>query len=58
MAQNFVTHDGCFSAILGPNPSLHVLAEDPKDYFAHEAGVVLDDTNELFVTSNQYDHEE
>jgi gluconolactonase len=51
----FITHeqDG-FARILGSNPSLELLLEDHAYPFAHEAGVYLDSTSELFITSNRF----
>ncbi|KAJ4176217.1 hypothetical protein NW767_015515 [Fusarium falciforme] len=46
-----------FRDILGPEPSIQLLLQIDDVPFAHEAGVFLPDTNELFVTSNQFkDH--
>lgn len=54
-AARFVTHDEeAFARILGPNPSIELLLEDNAYPFAHEAGVYLDSTNELFITSNRF----
>lgn len=50
----FVTHDEDFSKILGPHPTLHLLVEHTQYPFAHEAGVYLPATDELFVTSNRF----
>ncbi|ETS81512.1 hypothetical protein PFICI_06514 [Pestalotiopsis fici W106-1] len=55
MAQSWVRqHDDAFQGILGPSPQLHVLIEVDEYPFAHEAGVFIPDTNELFITSNQF----
>ena len=43
-----------FRDILGPEPSIQMLLQINEFPFAHEAGVFLPDTNELFVTSNQF----
>lgn len=41
-----------FESLLGPTPKIDCLLE--KDYaFAHEAGVVIAGSNELFITSNR-----
>jgi gluconolactonase len=46
-----------FGDILGQEPSLQLLLQIDEFPFAHEAGVFLPETNELFVTSNQFkDH--
>lgn len=42
-----------FRQLLGPNPFTKLVHHDPNIPFAHEAGVYLADSNELFVTSNQ-----
>jgi gluconolactonase len=48
----FSIYDAAFESILGPSPSLTLLLE--KEYaFAHEAGVFIEATNELFITSNR-----
>lgn len=43
-----------FRDILGQEPSLQLLLQIDEFPFAHEAGVFLPKTNELFVTSNQF----
>ncbi|KIW02610.1 uncharacterized protein PV09_06058 [Verruconis gallopava] len=49
--EGFVSHNPSFGSIVGASPSLELLVE--RDYpFAHEAGVFVPDTNDLFVTSN------
>lgn len=50
----FVSHDNRFSNILGDSPKLELLVENNKYPFAHEAGVFLESTNELFITSNRF----
>lgn len=48
----FQSFDPAFEALTGANPTVELLIE--KDYaFAHEAGVFIPHTNELFITSNQ-----
>jgi gluconolactonase len=58
MAENktnpFVIHDAAFKHILGPNPKLHCLLTYISHPLAHEAGVFIPSTNELFITSNQF----
>lgn len=49
-------HDD-FKAIIGPKPVAEVILQIEDYPFAHEAGVYFDETNELFITSNQFtDH--
>ena len=51
-SEAFHAHDEQFQAILGSTPSLELLLE--KDYpFAHEAGIYIAATRELFITSNK-----
>ncbi|KAF3008215.1 hypothetical protein E8E14_009210 [Neopestalotiopsis sp. 37M] len=47
-------YDAAFQDILGPNPQLKVLVELEEYPFAHEAGVFIPGTDELFITSNQF----
>lgn len=54
MAEQFVVHDDGFHSILGPHPTLELLVEEERYPFAHEAGVYLPATNELFITSNRF----
>jgi gluconolactonase len=58
MAENkstpFVIHDAAFKQVLGPNPKLHCLLTYISHPLAHEAGVFIPSTNELFITSNQF----
>lgn len=49
----FQSHDKRFSAIIGPTPTLELLAEHLAYSFAHEAGVFFPDTNNLYITSNR-----
>ena len=52
----FVVIHPSFFDILGPAPSLTLLAEsDDGRPFAHEAGVYIKETDEVFFTSNLYD---
>jgi gluconolactonase len=46
-----------FNRILGPDPKLELLLEVESYAFAHEAGVFIDSSNELFITSNQFSDE-
>jgi len=41
-----------FLAILGNNPSIHVIAENDTFAFAHEAPIWMPDTDEVFFASN------
>jgi gluconolactonase len=58
MAENnslpFIIHDAAFKQILGPNPKLDCLLTYISHPLAHEAGVFIPSTNELFITSNQF----
>ena len=48
----FKIYHSSFDAILGESPQIDCLKE--KDYpFSHEAGVLIDQTNELFIASNR-----
>ena len=46
----FIVYDERFLSILGNNPSIELIAENPTDPFAHEAGVYIN--GGVFVTSN------
>ncbi|GAA89057.1 SMP-30/Gluconolaconase/LRE-like region [Aspergillus luchuensis IFO 4308] len=49
----FQSHHKDFDAITGPTPTLELLAEH-RDYpFAHEAGIYIPETNNLWITSNR-----
>lgn len=48
----FLIYDDAFLNLLGPNPKLKVLIDDPRAPFFHEAGAYIPSTNELFITSN------
>jgi gluconolactonase len=50
----FAVFDDRFHRLLGPSPSLELLLEHHDYPFAHEAGVYLPSTNEIFITSNQF----
>lgn len=54
----FKVYDEAAHSILGDTPKLELLLEDSKLPFAHEAGVFIQESNTLFVTSNQYPHPE
>ncbi|KFY88548.1 hypothetical protein V498_06741 [Pseudogymnoascus sp. VKM F-4517 (FW-2822)] len=51
----FVLHDERFSQILGSNPTIKVIAEDSEP-FAHEAGVYIPTTGDVYITSNHIRH--
>lgn len=53
-ATTWQVHHDDFQSILGPSPSIDLLLQDEKHPLFHEAGVFLPDTNELFITSNQF----
>ncbi|KAK9427546.1 calcium-dependent phosphotriesterase [Lipomyces doorenjongii] len=51
---DFVVYDERFHALLGAQPKLELLLEIEQYPFAHEAGVFIPETNELFISSNQF----
>ncbi|TID20252.1 gluconolactonase precursor [Venturia nashicola] len=50
----FLTFDASFQDITGPSPRLELLSENTDYPFAHEAGIFIPSTNELFITSNRH----
>jgi gluconolactonase len=50
----FKVHDNAFKDLMGPDPKLELLLEVQEYPFAHEAGVFIESSNELFVTSNRF----
>ncbi|KAL7757126.1 hypothetical protein ACKLNR_014119 [Fusarium oxysporum f. sp. zingiberi] len=50
-------HHKDFNSILGSSPGIELLLQIDEYPFAHEAGVFLAQTNELFITSNQFKSE-
>ncbi|PSR79062.1 hypothetical protein BD289DRAFT_455995 [Coniella lustricola] len=55
MAARFLAHDReGFRRITGSEPELELLLEDHSYPFAHEAGVFIDLTDELIITSNRF----
>jgi gluconolactonase len=48
------SYDDGFKQIIGPEPQLEILLENSDYPFAHEAGVFISSTNELFITSNRF----
>jgi gluconolactonase len=53
-ASPFKAFDDRFHILLGSIPTLELLLENDQYPFAHEAGVFLPSTNELFITSNHF----
>ncbi|KAE8309459.1 hypothetical protein BDV41DRAFT_591202 [Aspergillus transmontanensis] len=53
LSNTFQIHDERFHSILGPTPTLQLLAENEAYAFAHEAGVFIASTNHLFITSSR-----
>lgn len=51
-------HDKAFHRIQGTDPSLDLLLTVDSYPFAHEAGVFIPSTNELFITSNRFHDED
>jgi gluconolactonase len=47
--------DPSFQRLLGPSPRISLCLEEPHIPLFHEAGVFIEETAELFVTSNQYE---
>lgn len=52
----FKIYDEAAKAILGPQPTLELLLEEPDCPFAHEAGVFIPTENAIYITSNQFPH--
>lgn len=50
----FEVDDSRFHNLLDPYPALTLLLSNNNYPFAHEAGVFIRSSNELFITSNQY----
>lgn len=48
----FIIYDDQFRKILGENPTIGIIAENANYAFAHEAGVYIPLTGEIFITSN------
>ncbi|GMG53387.1 unnamed protein product [Aspergillus oryzae var. brunneus] len=53
LSNTFQIHDERFHSILGPTPTLRLLAGNESYPFAHEAGVFMASTNHLFITSSR-----
>ncbi|KXH68804.1 SMP-30/Gluconolaconase/LRE-like region [Colletotrichum salicis] len=47
-------HDELFHEIIGTSPSLDLILQINSYPFAHEAGILIPSTDELFITSNQF----
>ncbi|MCJ1305057.1 hypothetical protein MMC08_007871 [Hypocenomyce scalaris] len=43
-----------FRDVIGPKPELECILRNDKYPFAHEAGVYIESTGEVFITSNQF----
>lgn len=50
----FLTLHKSFLDIIGPEPKLELILENTEYPFAHEAGIFVPSSNELFITSNQH----
>jgi gluconolactonase len=50
----FKVHNDKFNSILGQFPTITLLSQNDAYPFAHEAGVYIKATKELFITSNRY----
>ncbi|MCJ1306319.1 hypothetical protein MMC08_009139, partial [Hypocenomyce scalaris] len=50
----FVIYNDSFLPILGATPSLGIVLSNPAYPFAHEAGVYIPLTGEVFITSNRH----
>ncbi|KAJ4357333.1 uncharacterized protein N0V89_001908 [Didymosphaeria variabile] len=48
----FLLYDSHFLDILRSKPTLRIIAEDTTGTFAHEAGVYIPATDDIFITSN------
>ena len=53
-ASSFIVLDSRFQQIVGQSPALELLLENRNYPFAHEAGVYVPSTDEIFITSNQF----
>lgn len=51
---SFRKYHESFDDLIGTNAKIVLLHEDPTLPFAHEAGVYIPDTGDLWITSNQY----
>lgn len=54
MAETWKVYDVGFRSIMGSGPKLELVLEVQEYPFAHEAGVFMTETDELFVTSNRF----
>jgi gluconolactonase len=48
----FVSFDDRFQTIIGDEPSIKLIVKDDTEPFAHEAGVYIPETGDIFITSN------
>ena len=48
----FQIFDKSFLSLLGPSPSLHVIASNDSYAFAHEAPIWVESTDEVFFAAN------
>jgi len=48
----FQIFDKSFTSLLGPSPSLHVIASNDSYAFAHEAPIWVESTDEVFFAAN------
>jgi gluconolactonase len=55
---SFRKYNDLFDDIVGPNAKIEVLYEDQTLPFAHEAGVYIPETGDLWITSDQYQEKE
>ena len=54
---DFLTLNERFADVIGPAPKINLILQNLEYPFAHEAGVFIESSNELFITSNQYKDE-
>lgn len=50
----FIIYDDAFLSLIGPAPQLDVILANDTYPFAHEAGVYMTATDEVWITSNQF----
>ena len=48
----FIIFDECFRTIVGKAPTIEIISENAAYPFAHEAGVYMPSTGNIFITSN------
>jgi len=49
----FIIHSDKFLDLLGPEPTVQCILENEENPFAHEAGVYIPKSGDVFITSNQ-----